>query len=160
MSKSPIALDSSWRDYSGSWNPMVEPLIATLENSNCHVPRLALIPDILHSVIPASGKLLFNFFLVPGSLIWGYWAGGFSSSSMVVQLTDVSMGHKFFQDPVTVQFLQTQGAAVGRFPAVTLLATPHPVVGDGLFTLEVWGQEGDIAQLILAVAEVSDCPAK
>lgn len=160
MSLSTLALDPSWRDYAGMWNPLVEPQFAPIEKSPCHAPRLALVPDILNQVVPASGKIQYNFHLVPGSLIWGFWPGQMSSLDMVVQLTDVNLGHAFFQDPVTVKFLLTVGANAGRFPSYTLLPTPHPVVGDGLFTLEVWGEAGDVAALVLGVAEVTDCNVK
>jgi hypothetical protein len=159
MSLNPLSLDPSWRDYYGSWNPSVEPYAAPLEKSNCHLPRLALVPDVLNQVVPASGKIEYNFHLRPGSLIWGFWQY-FTNTSNAIQLTDVNLGHAFFQDPVTLSLLITQGANAGRFPSYTLLPTPHPVVGDGLFTLEVWGDPGDIASLILAVCEVSECPAK
>ncbi len=124
MSLNPLSLDSSWRDYYGSWNPTVEPFTAPLEKSNCHLPRLALCPDVLNQVVPASGKIEYNFHLVPGSLIWGFWAF-FSNTSNAIQLTDVNLGHAFFQDPVTLALLITQGANAGRFPSFTLLPTPH-----------------------------------
>jgi hypothetical protein len=160
MSVSSLALDTSWRDYYGMWAPFVEPLVAPIDESTCHAPRLALVPDILHQVVPASGKIRFNFHLVSGSLIWGFYGGGFSNNQMAVQLTDVNLGHQFFQDPVTVEFLNTFGAGQGRFQGYTILPTPHPVVGDGLFTLEVWGEPGDVAELVLLVAEVTTCPVK
>jgi hypothetical protein len=160
MSLSSLALDPSWRDYYGMWNPYVEPQFQAIEKSPCHAPRLALIPDILNQVVPPSGKIDYNFHLVPGSIIWGFWAGQMSNPDMVIQITDVNLGHKFFQDPVTVKFLDTIGANAGRFPSYTLLPTPHPVTGDGLFTLEVWGDPDDVAALILGVAEVTDCQVK
>lgn len=160
MSRTSLALDSSWRDDYAMWNPLVEPQFAAIENSDCHAARLALVPDILNQVVPAGGKIEYNFHLVPGSIIWGLWPGQMSNLDMVIQITDVNLGHKFFQDPVTVRFLLTIGANAGRFPSYTLLPTPHPVTGDGLFTLEVWGDPDDVAALILGVAEVTDCQVK
>lgn len=160
MSRTSLALDSSWRDYAGMWNPLCEPQFAAIERSPCHVIRLALIPDVLNMTVPASGKIQYNFHLVPGSLIWGIWPGQVSDLTMAMQITDVELGHKFFQAPVTIEFLLTVGANAGRFPSYTLLPTPHPVVGDGLFTLEVWGTPGEYAALILGVAEVTDCNVK
>ena len=159
MSRSSLSLDSCWRDYYGMWNPLVEPQFAPIERSGCHAPRLARFPDVLNQVVPASGKIEYNFHLVPGSLIWGFW-GYFTNEDMVVQLTDVNLGHQFFQAPVTTRLLITRGANAGRFPSYTLLPTPHPVVGDGLFTLELWGDPGDIGCVIFGVAEVTDCLVK
>lgn len=159
MSLDSLSLYSEWRDYYGMWNPLVEPQFAPIERSGCHAPRLARIPDVLNQVVPASGKIEYNFHLVPGSLIWGLWAY-MTNTSNAIQLTDVNLGHQFFQAPVTISLLLTAGANEGRFPSYTMLPTPHPVVGDGLFTLEVWGDPGDVAAIILGVAEVTDCQIK
>lgn len=160
MSRTTLALDSSWRDYYGMWNPFVEPWFEALMRSDCHLPRLALVPDILNQVVPAAGKIEYNFHLVPGSIIWGLWVGQMSNIENAIQITDVNLNHQFFQDPVTAKYLLTIGANAGRFPSYALLPAPHPVVGDGLFTLEVWGDPGDVAALILGVAEVTDCTVK
>jgi len=62
MALSTLALDSSWRDYYAMWNPLIEPLHAPIEESVCHAPRYALIPDVQHQTIPASGKIEYNFY--------------------------------------------------------------------------------------------------
>lgn len=158
MSVSTLGLDSSWRDYIGNWSSFVEPLMAPLEQSKCHAIRYALIPDILNQVIPVTGKIEYNFFLVPGSVIWGMWP---AFGSQAFQLTDVSMGHEFFQEPMTSSLMAPTNANGGNsFPGFTLLPTPHPVVGDGLFTLEVWGTPGDPFFMLLGVAEVTNCPVR
>lgn len=158
MALSTLSLFSEWRDYYGDWSALVEPYVAALELSKCHAPRVALIPDVQHQLIPASGKIEYNFHLVAGSLIWGILPP--ADSTDVIQLTDVNMGHAFFQDPVTASFLVTPGPQFGRFPSYTLLPTPHPVVGEGLFTLEVWGTPGDTFFMLLGVGEVIDCPVR
>lgn len=166
MAQSSLALDSCWRDYYASWNPLIEPRMAPLEESTCHAPRYALIPDVVHQIIPASGKIEFNFRLVPGSLIIGFWVMGkntLSSNSgnpFTIQLRDIEMEHDFFQAPTQTDFLITQGAQQGRFPSMTLWPCPHPVVGDAFFSLEVWGTPGDQFVMILKVAEVTDCPVR
>lgn len=173
MAKSSLALDACWRDYSGMWNPLIEPYHAPIEESRCHAPRFALIPDIQHQVIPASGKIQYNFYLVPGSLIWGFCvtqgttpSGGQqtfpnnSGNPFTIQLRDIGLEHDFFQEPSNTTFLVTNGAQFGRFPSYTLLPSPHPVVGDAFFNLEVWGTPGDTFAMILLVAEVTDCPVR
>lgn len=156
MSRTSLALDSAWVDYWGAWNPLVEPLAEPLERSNCHGPRLVLLPDVVHQTIPASGKLEYSFYLVPGSVIWGFWiVPGFA-----VQFNDVSLQYQFFQGPVKSDFLITQGAQFGRFPSFTLLPTPHPVTGEGLFKLEAWGAPGASFRMVLGVAELTDCPVR
>jgi len=82
-------------------------------------------------------------------------------ADLVFQLTDVSLEHKFFQEPVRADLVETYGAAEGRFPGFSLLPAPHPVVGDGLFTLEAWGTPGAQIVLLLGVAEAhADCAVR
>jgi hypothetical protein len=158
MSVSSLALWPDWRDYYSMWSPYVEPLLAPIERSSCHAPRYALVPDVSHQVVPASGKIEYNFHLPAGSLIWGLLPP--EGSAAAIQLTDVTLGHEFFQEPVQVNFLVTPGGLRGRMPPWSLLPTPHPVVGDGLFTFEAWDVPGVTFVMLLGVAEVTTCPVK
>jgi hypothetical protein len=157
MSVSSLTLFSSWRDYWADYGSFVEPLIAPIESSTCHANRYGLVPDVSHQTIPASGYTQYNFHLPVGSLIWGLFP---ANKDYAVQLTDVSMGHRFFQEPLQVSLLFTAGGLNAQMPAQFLLPSPHPVVGDGLFTFEVWGDVGTTVVMILGVAEVTDCPVR
>ena len=158
MSVSSLSLTSAWRDYWAMWNALVEPQLAPLEQSVCHAPRLVLLPDVSHQIVPASGKIEYNFHLVPGSLIWGMWLA--ADQSYAIQITDVELGHQFFQEPVSINLLFTRGAEAGAMPTPTLLPTPHPVVGDGLFSFEAWATPASTVLMMLGVAEVTDCPVR
>lgn len=166
MAISSLALDSCWRDYGGMYNARIEPYHAPLEESRCHAPRFALMPDVQNQVIPPSGKIQYNFFLQPGSIIIGFWVtqsgapGNSTDGTFTIQLTDIGLQHQFFQEPEDTTFLATQGAQQGRFPSYTLLPSPHPVVGESLFSLEVWGTPGDTFRMVLMVGEVTDCPVR
>jgi hypothetical protein len=162
MSVSTLALDAGWRDHFAMWNALVEPRLAPLEGSHCHAPRFVVAPDISNMVIPTGGKQSFNFNLVPGSILWCIWPQGIDTGGgpTAIQLTDVEMGHKFFQEPVDPSMIVTNGSQFGRFPSYFLFPTPHPVVGDGLFTLDIWGAAGGLYWIVLGVAEVSDCNVK
>jgi hypothetical protein len=156
MARSSLALDSSWVDYYGDWSALIEPLMAPLEQSTCHAPRYVLMPDANHQVVQSGGKIEYNFRLVPGSIIIGLWL----TPGFTIQLRDIDLEHDFFQEPVKSDFLITQGAQFGRFPSITLLPTPHPVVGDALYSLQVWGTVGTQFVAVLLVAEVTDCPVR
>lgn len=162
MSVSSLALTATWRDYYGMWSSLVEPNLAPLEFSKCHAPRFVLLPDVSHQVFPASGKILYNFHLVPGSLIWGLWAGPYGSFSQIpaIQLTDITMGHQFFQDPADETIMFTPMGDVGDTTGVFLFPCPHPVIGDGLFKFEAWGPPGQTFLMLLGVAEITDCPVR
>jgi hypothetical protein len=160
MSVSSLALFSSWRDYYGEWNALVEPQMAPLEQSSCHAPRYALLPDISHQTVPPSGKIEYNFHLPVGSIIWGMFVPN-PTDDFAMQLTDISLGHQFFQEPVFASMLFTPGAIqTALYPAATLFASPHPVVGDGLFSFEAWANPASTVVLLLGVAEVTDCPVR
>lgn len=158
MSVSSLALFPGWRDYWGMWNALVEPWAAPLEQSKCHGPRLAVLPELDAATFDQTGKTLYNFHLVPGSLIWGMWVP--SDPTVTIQLTDLNLGYEFFQQPMTADQLATTSFNNGYFPSFTLLPTPHPVVGDGLFSYEAWGAPGASFVMALGVAEVTECPVR
>jgi hypothetical protein len=160
MSVSSLALSIAWRDYWGMWNPYVEPLVAPIELSECHAPRIAILPQLQQQTFDATGKIQYNFHLVPGSLIFGMMTNG--DSTVSVQITDIEMGHQFFQEPISADqicslFVNEEFAYMPNF---MLLPTPHPVVGDGLFSFEAWGPVGTTFVMLLGVAEVTDCPVR
>jgi hypothetical protein len=156
---SAFGLETNWRDFWAMWNALVVPQVVPLEGSDCYLPRLAIMPEVGFMTFPASGKIEYNFHLKAGSIIWGFWAPETSVefNTVTIQFTDVELGHEFFQEPIETRFLMTKGTIQGWMPSYTMLPTPHPVVGTGLFTLEAWGVPGDTFFMILGVAEVADC---
>ena len=60
---------------------------------------------------------------MPASLIVGFGHNvatnypGNSGNNFAIQLRDIELEHDFFQDPSDTDFLVTQGAQFGRFPA-------------------------------------------
>ena len=157
----PLQLDASWRDYWGQFNPPAAAQMQPLELSDCYRPRIVLCPDSAHQIVPQAGKIEYAFSLKPGSLIWGLLLS--DDASTALQLTDVNLGHKFFQEPISEELLTLQQDGLGStvvvddFPRYTLLTCPHPVVGDGLFMFEAWATIGIRVQVLLLVAEVYEC---
>lgn len=155
MSITTIALDSSWRDYSGQWNPSAEVFCAALQNSQCHDPRWVVVPSLDEQIIPASGKITFNFHIPPGSILWGLLIrGGFTA-----QLTDVGLGHSLFQEPITLGVAGTTGQLQGNLESVFVLPCPWPITGEGLFTFEAWGDPGSRVAIYIGCAEAVQCKA-
>ncbi len=157
----PIQLDACWRDYWGQYNPPAAAQMQPLELANCYRPRLALLPDLAHQIIPQAGKAEYAFHLKPGSLVWGVILS--AGAAHTLQLTDINLGHKFFQEPIAEALLTLQQTGlgstvvIGDFSNAILLPCPHPVVGDGLFMFEAWGVIGARVQVVLLVAEVYEC---
>ena len=157
MSISSIALDSTWRDYWGSWSPLVESLIAPLEKSKCHAGRIAVVPSLDNAVVGASGNIRFNFHLVPGSLIFGVIMTPF----VTFQITDLNLGHQLFQEPLdSFTTVGVDGNQEGLMPSLFLFPAPWPVTGDGLFRFDAWASPGTNVFCLLHVAEVTDCPVR
>lgn len=158
MSVSTLAILSGgdWRDYYGQWNPRVLPYIEPLETSDCHNPRWALVPALDDQIVGQSGKITNNFNLPPGSIIWGLMVYGGSA----IQITDVGLGHKLYQQPASAGTVSNLGIVQGNMPSPFILPCPWPVTGDGLFTLELWGTTGDRIFVLLGVAEVKACQSE
>jgi hypothetical protein len=157
---STIQLDSAWRDYWNLWSPPSNAQIAPIADSSCYLPRLRMIPDTSQQIMPAFGKIEYNFEVAPGSIMWAIWAGPSAQLPYTFQLTDVAIGHQLFQQPASTQSLCNSSNVVGGQTSpynYSLLPTPWPVVGDGLFTAEIWGTPGKRYYLILGFAEVNEC---
>lgn len=160
---SSFQLDAAWRDYWNLWGPPSNAQISPIADSKCYLPRERMVPDSSTQIMPASGKIEYNFVVAPGSIMFVISAGPSSSLPFTFQLTDVAIGHRLFQEPSSTQSLPNSrnlaGNATGQVSAANyaLLPTPWPVVGDGLFTCEIWGTPLSRYFLILGFAEVSEC---
>jgi hypothetical protein len=85
-----------------------------------------------------------------------------------VQIIDQSLRHKFWDEPIPSFFLGNfkptalsanpllASGAIGSFP--NLLNAPYPVVGDGLFMVQIWDTSGaqQRIELVIGVLEVTD----
>ena len=112
-------------------------------------PRLFPLPQWNERVIQHGGYVKASVVLVPGSFIWGILAAPFFLLSAVVdqhfdvQITDVSLRHKLFSEPVPADFfLRMPGVAVNSAAQCSklpwLFESPYPVTGSGLFVVEFW----------------------
>lgn len=155
----PFELLPSWSDAFGQWNSRALAAVAFLENEKCLKARFALGPNAAAQTIGASGSVDYNVRLVPGSVVYGFVLPlSAASSSVRIQVTDLALNHAWFQEPLALSSLGVSGVREGWFERWILLPCPHPVVGDGLFRVELWGDEGESAFIIFGVAEVSACP--
>ena len=161
---SPLSLDALTRDTWGSFDAAAIRQLAPLADELCYRPRLYKSPDSPSEVMPANGYVSHGLKITPGSLIYGFYlpaelvgsVGGelppgltaITPPQFNVQITDTSLGHKLFDEPVPSLFLAnfkpTYYSAVfviaGSFP--NLLCAPYPVVGSGLFMVELWNTAG------------------
>jgi len=133
----PLQIDSFTRDIWNEFDALAIAQIAPLAYDDCYKPRVYVGLDSDAQAIAALGYSSFGLQITPGSLIYGFYMGiPVVPSPWNFQMTDMSLGRSLFSDPVSQLFLSNlKGLA---YPC--LLCAPYPVVGSGMFLVEVWSQ--------------------
>jgi len=170
---SPLSMNQLTRDLWSQYDASAIWQLAPLVNDPCYTIKFYKAPDDASDLVPANGYVPYGLRITPGDIIYGVYLpcipnvdDPFESApgSFTVQITDVSMRHKWFDDAVSSLFLSNykptfqsnnfQGA--GSFP--NLLTAPYPVVGSGLFDIEIQETSGEEQriQLVFGVLEVCD----
>jgi hypothetical protein len=178
---SPLQLDCLTRDYYGHWDAYAIGQLAPLaRRTDCYQPKLYKAPASQDELIGANQYASCGLHITPGSLIFGFYLPALVSTSLPpafnVQITDVALKHKFWDEPIPSIFLGNykpsyltadalqSGGLIGSFPS--LLCTPHPVVGEGLFLFEFWDTTGGTSgpqgsaqrlELVVGVLEATEC---
>lgn len=172
LAMSPLQLDPLTRDYWGHYDSWIISQLAPLAENECYQPKFYKAPASADEVIPAFGNASYGLKITPGSLIYGFYLPGLVASlappQFSVQIIDQSLRHKFWDEPIPSFFLAnfkptalsanpllTTGG-IGSFP--NLLTSPYPVVGDGLFMVQIWETSGvqQRIQLVFGVLEVTN----
>ena len=171
---SPLQLDALSRDYYDHYDAWVTSQLAALATQDCYQPKFYKAPAASDEVIAAGGNAQYGLKITPGSLIYGFYLPGLISTLLpipfAVQITDTSLRRKFFDEPVPSMFLANfkptglstnpllTSGAIFSFPS--LLNAPYPVVGSGLFNVQLYNTGAAAAriELIFGVLEVvGDC---
>lgn len=168
---SPLSLNPLTRDLWGCYDVAIMAQLADLADDPCYQMKFYKAPNSQNELLPANGYVPYGLKITPGSLIFGFYLpmipspGNIPASApgkFTVQITDVSLKHQWFDAPLASLFLsnykptyQSNGfSGAGSFP--NLLTAPYPVVGSGLFMVEI--QESSGAQqrieLVFGVLEV------
>jgi hypothetical protein len=170
---SPLSLNQLTRDTWGQYDASAIALLAELATDPCYQPKFYKAPADDDEVMAANSYVAYGLKISPGSIIFGFYLpciptpGALESSvpgPYLVQITDVSMEHKWFDDPVASLFLSNYKPEVQNVIALqtssfpNLLCAPYPVVGNGLFSVELWETSGaqQRVELVFGVLEV--CP--
>ena len=165
---SPLSLDQFTRDVWGSCDAQAIAQLAPLASDVCYQPKFYKAPDLQSEVVAAYGYVPFGLKITPGSLIFGIYSpvqpGSplFSLPLYNLQITDQSLHHQFWDEPVPSLFISNyETTAMSLFleqigSGPYLFNCPHPVTGDGLFLVEIWDTSGaqQRIELILGVLEV------
>lgn len=155
---SSLTLSPFWRDTWGNFDAAIFPTLQPLDHNTCYLPKYYCAPSIDQQLILPGKNVRYTMSITPGSLIWGFWCP-FTTPLFSVQITDVTTGHTFSDQPLANIFYSNPSTGQPN-----LLETPYPVIGEGKFRVEIWANPAtgtnDAAvrcYLIFAVAEVV-CP--
>jgi hypothetical protein len=160
-----LKLDPFTRAVWGEYDAFVIAQLEALGYDPCYKPRLYVTPDSESNNlfldtpgVPASGYVEYGLQITPGSIIIGNYLPTTQPINFLWRLTDISMKHKLWDDPVPAYF---HSNAKGDFP--NLWNSPYPVTGTGLFNCEFWNQAiaagvpaPQIIQVVLCVLEPCD----
>ena len=168
---SPLSLNPLTRDTWGSFDAAVLAQFADLSDQTCYQQKFYKAPNSQLELIGANQYVPYGLKITPGSIIFGFYlpmipnAGNIPGSApgkYTVQITDVSLQHEWFSAPLASLFLsnykptqQSNGfSGAGSFP--NLLTCPYPVVGSGLFMVEIQETSGEQQriELVFGVLEV------
>jgi hypothetical protein len=177
---SPLALNQLTREYWGQFDPAVMAQLAALANDPCYQFKLYKSPADDQELFAAYGFVTHGLRITPGSLIYGYYLPAIvnlegstlsAPGAFTVQITDVSLGHKFFDQAVssrlvanfkpTYQSNETSASApagglnMGSFPH--LIVAPHPVVGSGQFDVEIQETSGAAQRIQFVIGVLEAC---
>jgi hypothetical protein len=168
---SPLSLNQLTRDLWGQFDCSAIALLAGLASEKCYQPKFYKAPADQDEVVAALDYASYGMKVTPGSIIFGFYLpcipvpGDLTTSAppaFTVQITDVSMEHQWFDDPVASLFLSNLKPTCqsivevqqGSFP--NLLCAPYPVVGTGMFEVQIFNtlDEEQRIQLVFGVLEV------
>lgn len=156
---SPLQIDSYTRDQWQEFDALAIAQLAPVAYDPCYQPRLYVGLDSIAQTIPSqadSGYSTYMMHVQPGSLMYGIQTDAIygPQPAWMMQITDLAMGLTFFSDPVSQAFLANSKGP--NYPY--LFRHPRPVVGAGLFKVEVWNQL-DGSQIVVPVFPVLEVKA-
>jgi hypothetical protein len=149
----PLQIDQLTRDTYGDFDAVAIAQLMPLAYDSCYKPRLYKAPDSSQETLAAGGYTSYGLSISPGSLIYGFYNA--ADDPAVVQITDTSLDLQMFSEPVPVGLISNNQKTVG-YPC--LLCGPYPVVGTGLFLVEIWNNSDETAriQIVIGVLEALD----
>ncbi|SRR5216684_2896544 len=168
---SPLSLNQLTRDYWGQYDPATIAQIAELAYDPCYQIKFYKAPADNQEQMAAYGYVTYGLRITPGSIIFGFYlpAGVNSSPTLsapgayTVQITDVSLDHKWWDDPVSSLMLSNfkptfqsdVNTNMGSFP--NLLCAPYPVVGSGQFDVEIQETSGSAQRIEFVIGVLEVC---
>jgi hypothetical protein len=157
---SPLSLDGQTRDDWGCFDAAIIAQLAPLAENDCYQPKIYRAPSVPTESMAALAYVTFGLKITPGSIIYGIYLPPASPTVATpeqfnVQIRDESLKSNWFDQPIPSYFLANAKLTylsvpqnvVGAFPY--LLDAPYPVVGNGLFSVQIWETSGSAQRIEL-----------
>jgi hypothetical protein len=105
---SPLSLADLVRDLWGNYDAAAIAQLAPLAYESCYQPKFYKAPDLQNEVFAANSYYPYGLKITPGSIIYGIHLPASLSTSQAprfnVQVTDVSLNHQWWDEPLPVVF--------------------------------------------------------
>lgn len=148
-------LDSNYADYWAEYLPYELENWWPIVNAGCYVPRWYMAPSQDLMNMTAGQYVEFALQLPAGSFILAIGHSPkvdeklFTAAGLFTcQITDVSVDHQWFSNPVPDAFFFKQNGTRNGY----VLPKPYPVILPGNFRTEFWCRTAGICELTFAVA--------
>jgi hypothetical protein len=168
---SALSLDCLTRDLYGAFDPAAIAQLAPLAENTCYQPKFYKGLATSDEVVAANGYASYGMKVTPGSIIYAIGLPPVSLTSPLpqqfnIQVTDQSLKMPWYDQPIPSYFvgnckptyLSSSQDIMGSAP--NFLVAPYPVVGNGLFLVEVWeisGSQQRIQPIFFALEPVGNC---
>jgi hypothetical protein len=132
-------LQGNVRNYWGAWEPPSIGAVSPLNDPECYRPTWYVAPPFDSRTLAIAAHLQTDLSLPAGSFIYGM------SGRNTIQVTDVGLGHKWFNTPTDV-----------NLPNLLWFPEPYPVTAPGVLRIDFYNPSAsatDSLHLIFYVAE-------
>lgn len=169
---SPLSLNPLTRDLWGQFDALAIAQLAPLANDPCYQLKFYKAPADDQELMTAGAFASYGMRITPKSVVFGFYLpclavpGALTTSAppqFLVRIRDESLGREWFDDPVASLFLANYKPCyqsvynnnTGSFP--NLLTAPYPVVGTGMFTVEIQESAGITQRIQLVFGVLERC---
>lgn len=149
----PLQYDQFTREVWGDYDSAIIAQLAQLAYDPCYKPRLYKAADSASEVIVNNGYASYGLSITPGALIYGFYQNQADLDlTYLLQITDMSLQHELFSEPIPMGLLRNDQKCQSD---PNLMCCLHPVVGIGLFRVQIWNNSGSTEriQVVLGVLE-------
>ncbi len=168
---SPLSLNPLTRDLWGSFDAAMIAQLAEFANESCYSIKFYKAPSSQQELLAANAYAPYGLKITPGSVIFGFYLPAIPDGDMPSEsvpgsftalITDISLDHQISDAPLSSVFYgnykptQQSNAFSGNGSFPNLLTSPYPVVGSGLFMVEIQESSGvqQRIELVFGVLEV------